>query len=71
VSSVGVGFEGVVVGAENPHGQSPYAELEAGMALALQVVVSGDPLSYGACTVHVTDGPAELLNVDPMPGESQ
>jgi hypothetical protein len=38
------------------------------MTLALQVLVPGDPPSFGACTIHVTDGPAELLSVDPMPG---
>lgn len=69
VSSVGVGFDGVVVEAGNPNGRSPHPELETGMALALQVLTTGDPPSFGACTVHVTDGPAELLSVDPVPGD--
>jgi hypothetical protein len=71
VSSVGVGFEGVVVGAENPDDESPHPELEAGMALALQVLAPGDPPSFGACTVQVTDGPAELLSVDAVRDESE
>jgi Xaa-Pro dipeptidase len=68
VSSVGVGFERILVGAERTGGRSSHEELEAGMTLALQVLVPGDPPSFGACTIHVTDGPAELLSVDPMPG---
>jgi hypothetical protein len=64
VSSLGVGFETILVGADRGGDGGAHVELEDGMVLALQAMVPGDLPSFGACTVHVTDGDAELLSAD-------